>query len=83
MAPEVENLKVEKVERLYLNKVDYLGYQLKSINQLKSQEKIKNKKNLVRFFFKCFTPRLKLSLCRSFILAPFKVEIKRVHCIFN
>ena len=26
-------------------------------NQLKSQEKIKNKKNLVHLFFKSFTPR--------------------------
>ena len=25
-------------------------------NQLKSQEKFKTKKNLVHFFFKCFTP---------------------------
>ena len=29
-------------------------------NQLKSQEKSKNQKNLVRFFFKCFTPRSKI-----------------------
>ena len=28
-------------------------------NQLKNQQKIKNQKNLVRFFFKCFTPRQK------------------------
>ena len=30
-------------------------------NQLKSQEKIKNQKNLVRLFFNCFTPRQPLA----------------------
>ena len=38
-------------------------------NQLKSQEQIKDKKNLVRLFFKCFTPRKQP--CRVWILYNF------------
>ena len=32
--------------------------------QLKSQEKIKNQKDLVRLFFMCFTPRNKRPSCK-------------------
>ena len=58
--PEKKNRYFSKIaRRLLLTKKNHVHFVEKNQekNQLKSQEKIKNQKNLVRLFFKCFTPR--------------------------